>query len=403
MIEELEARRRILEAILPSGESEKANLTESCGRLAARDVVATVDLPGFDNSAMDGFAVRSSEARAGAVLRIAGEQAAGIDLALTLGIGEAIRIFTGAPIPQGADAVVMQEDTRFSMNGMEVEIVESVDPGEWIRRRGSDVCAGQRILKAGETISPAVVGLLASQGIAEWEVRVRPRVGIVTTGDEVVDAAADLSPGQLFNSNGPMLEALVRQAGGVPFRRHAPDDPSALSRVLGATFAEVDLVVIAGGVSVGGRDFVKECLDGLGMQADFWRVRVKPGKPFLFGHGGTTDGRRSYAFGLPGNPVSAFVTWHLFVGPAIARWMGRGAGDGLVLPRFSGVAGRRLENPGDRPHYVRMRLEPGTGCLVPSGLQRSDALFGLSQARALLRLEAGQTIEPGDSVEAWSL
>jgi molybdopterin molybdotransferase len=403
MIEESEARRRILEAIRPPGGSEKLGLVESCGRLSAREMIATVDLPGFDNSAMDGFAVRSSEARAGSVLRVSGEQAAGIDLGLSLGAGEAIRIFTGAPIPGGVDAVVMQEDTQFSADGATVEILDSPEPGEWLRRRGSDVCSGQRILEAGSPISPAVVGLLASQGVAEWEVRKLPRIGIVTTGDEVVEPGVALTPGHLYNSNGPMLEALVRQAGAVPVRHHAPDDPAALGRVLGKALAEADLVVIAGGVSVGGRDFVKDCLAGLGMTSDFWRVRVKPGKPFLFGYREGGDGQNSYVFGLPGNPVSAFVTWHLFVGPAIARWVGREVVDGLVLPRFHAVAGRRLENPGDRPNYARMRLEPGTGRLVPAGLQRSDALFGLSQARALLRLEAGQTIEPGETVEAWSL
>lgn len=407
LIEENEARQRIFSRIAPCEAREDVSLAEALGRIVATDWVGLVDLPGFDNSAMDGYAVRAVEAVTGAVLQVRGEQAAGIDLGQELGRGEAIRIFTGAPIPRGADAVVMQEDVSREADSDRIEIREGVEPGEWIRRRGADVCVGQRLIGAGTELTPGRIGLLASQGCGRVAVRPRPRVGIVTTGDEVVEASADGTPmlaaGQLYNSNGPMLAALASRAGAVVRRWHAPDEPGELTRVLAEALEASEFVVVAGGVSVGDRDFVKGCLAGLGVVADFWRVRLKPGKPFLFGT--REGGRPVHVFGLPGNPVSAFVTWHVFAAPALAYWQGGGGatehGEALCLPRHWGRVDPRLENPGDRPHYLRVRIDPGTGDLAPTGLQQSHALFGLSGADALLRLEAGQTIEAGELAGAW--
>jgi len=408
MIDETEARRRILALIAPTEGAERLVLSDALDRILAEDFLGLVDLPGFDNSAMDGYAVRAVEAAKGAVLVLNGEQAAGVDFGLRLGRGEAIRIFTGAPIPGGADAVVMQEDVARSDDGARIEILEKVEPGEWIRRRGADVCAGQRIIEAGAELSPARIGLLASQGCQRVLVRPRHRVGIVTTGDEVIDASQTtpdrLAVGQLFNSNGPMLAALAAKAGAQVSRWHAPDEPVELTRILREALESSDFVVAAGGVSVGDRDFVRECLTSLGVESDFWRVRVKPGKPFLFGK---RDGvGPAYVFGLPGNPVSAFVTWQVFAAPALARWQSGGPPGGgarFPAPNIWGRMGHRLENPGDRPHYLRMRTDPTTGDLLPVGLQQSHALFGLSQSDALLRLEAGQIVEAGEKVMAWRL
>lgn len=405
MIDEEEARRRIVSRIEPAGVPETLALAAGLGRILAADLTGRVDLPGFDNAAMDGYAVRVADAPVGAVLPVAGEQPAGRDLGLALAPGTAIRIFTGAPIPAGAEAVIMQEDVRPAADGATIAIAEAPEPGEWIRRRGADVCAGQRLLAAGSPLTPARIGLLASQGLVTVPVWPRPRVGVVTTGDEVVEPApgASLAPGQLYNSNGPMLEALAAAAGAVARRWHAPDEPDRLRRVLGEALEASDCVVVAGGVSVGARDFVKEGLAGLGVRADFWRVRIKPGKPFLFGH---RDGERPVAvFGLPGNPVSAFVTWHLFVAPALARRSGAAPEPGhpLGLPPVWGRLERPLANPGDRPHYLRLRIDPATGAFTPSGLQQSHALFGLSRADVLLRLEPEQSLPAGEWVQAWRL
>ncbi|MCB1229228.1 MAG: molybdopterin molybdotransferase MoeA, partial [Verrucomicrobiae bacterium] len=312
MIEETEARRRILEAIpLGGGPEETVSLEEALGRVLSREIVGRVDLPGFDNSSMDGYAVRAVEAVAGAKLQIAGEQPAGPDLRLALESGQAIRIFTGAPIPAGADAVIMQEDVRRLADSNRIEIVEGVESGENIRPRGGDVCAGQKLFEAGVVIGPAAIGLLASQGYTEVPVFAKPRVGIVTTGDELREPGqgeTSLPQGCLYNSNGPMLAALVRELGARPRRWHAPDEPEALRAMLAEALEASDFLLVAGGVSVGDRDFVKETLAELGVASDFWRVRVKPGKPFLFvwgkqSHGGSPG---AFVFGLPGNPVSAF-------------------------------------------------------------------------------------------------
>ncbi len=409
MIEEFEARRRILRAVARCAEEEPVALGESLDRVTARDLAGRVDLPGFDNSSMDGYAVRAAEAGDGAVLALAGEQPAGTDRELELAPGTAIRIFTGAPLPRGADAVVMQEDVR--VGDGRIRIVEGVVPGENIRPRGGDVCAGQRLVPAGSVITPAIVGLLASQGFVTVPVRPRPRVGIVTTGDELVEGGAvppdGLAPGQLFNSNGPMLEALVRRQGGAPRRWHAPDEPEALGAILAEALDASDFLLVAGGVSVGDRDFVKETLAGLGVISEFWRVRIKPGKPFLFGRregDGAAGG--CHVFGLPGNPVSAFVTCQVFAAPAMAWWSGREGfedGETLALMPFRASLGAAVTNPGDRPHYLRMVIDRRTGVLRPTGLQQSHALFGLSRADALLRMEGGDALAEGESVEAWYL
>ena len=411
MIEEFDARRRILEGTSRSTREEVLPLSETLDRILARDIFGQVDLPGFDNSSMDGYAVRAAEAFDDAVLTLTGEtQPAGEDCGFELKSGTAIRIFTGAPVPRGADAVVMQEDVCVEDDGRCLRIVEGVVVGENIRPRGADVCAGQKLISAGAIMTPARLGLLASQGYVEVAVRPRPRVGIVTTGDELVEsgtvAPADLKAGHLFNSNGPMLEALVRHIGGIPQRWHAPDEPDALGAILSEALDTSDFLLVAGGVSVGEKDFVKESLGSLGVISEFWRVKVKPGKPFLFGRRETEGVQPCYVFGLPGNPVSAFVTCQVFAAPAMAWWSGREdleGGASLALTPFRARVSGALTNPGDRPHYLRMVIDPQSGVLKPTGLQQSHALFGLSKSEALLRLEGGQEVVDGEEVSAWLL
>lgn len=408
MIAESEARRRILEAVSPSKGVERVSLEQSLDRCLASDVVAGVDLPGFDNSSMDGYAVRADEAMAGATLTVVGEQPAGGDRRLELSApGTAIRIFTGAPLPGGADAVIMQEDTRTIDGGVRIEIREGVERGENIRPLGADVCVGQRLLAAGRRLGPADIGLLASQGLAEVAVRPRPQVGIVTTGDELLEVGAvpvdGLGPGMIYNSNGPMLASLVRRLGGEPCRWHAPDNRAALREILKSALETSDFLLIAGGVSVGVHDHVKAVLADLEVTAGFWRVRIKPGKPFLFGQ--SAGEAPVLVFGLPGNPVSAFVTYHLFAAPALRRWQGDRPEDvdSLGLTPLRGQVMTELRNPGDRPHYLRISLDGATGGFKPAGLQQSHALCGLSRADALLRLEPGETVSPGQMITAWQL
>ncbi len=394
MIEETEARSRILNAIEP-GPVIWVPLFLGAEHVLGQDLAGLVDSPGFDNSSMDGYAVKAEECQTGMSLQVATEeQPAGVDRQLELEDGQAIRIFTGASIPMGADAVIMQEDVE--RDGDTIRITEGVEKGENIRRRGGDVCTGQRLLEKGEWISPVKMGLLASQGFPELPVHCKPMVNIVTTGDELVEPGYPLIAGELYNSNGPMLRAAVENAGAVGSAIHAMDDVGELTAVLSEAIETGDIVVVAGGVSVGERDYVKQVLEDLGVETNFWRVKVKPGKPFLFGQ--HPDG--CSIFGLPGNPVSAFVTFQLFVLPAIRKRQGLLESE-ILSPR-NAVAGEIMNNRGDRPHYLRGQLDE-SGRVELSGTQQSHAIFGLSKANCLVRLEPEQEIAPGEAVQVFRI
>ena len=386
MISEEEARNRILEAVGPRPE-RTVILSDALGCFSARNVVAGLPLPAFDNSAMDGYAVVASSIRGGARLRVMGEQPAGVDRQLRISPGEAARIFTGAPIPGGADAVVMQEDT--TREGDEIVVNVDVDAGEFIRRRGCDLAEGQKILGRGERIRPTTIALLASQGFAEATVGGQVNAAIVSTGDEVVTPGSKLDQGQIYDSNSILLQALVQHCGAsVKSAEHCPDQRERLIQAIQRGMKS-HILVITGGVSVGEHDLVQAALGTLGAKIDIWRVAIKPGKPFLFGEAGGCA-----VFGLPGNPVSAFVTFLQFVRPAILKMMG--AND-LDLPKRSASLTADLANEGDRPHYVRGRIENGT--FVPVGRQESHALFGLSQSNALLRIAVGESLKAGGIVD----
>ena len=398
MIEEAEARDRILAAV-PAPVPEAVALEAALGRYSLEEILAGVAIPAFDNSGMDGYAVRAEDATAGAELRVTGEQPAGACAGLVLGLGEAIRIFTGAPLPEGADAVVMQEDTE--RDGSLVRVIEAVaEPGEFVRRRGSDLCEGQRVLSVGDRLSAQRIGLLASQGIAELVVGQLPRVAVVSTGDELVAAGGELGDGQIYDSNGIMLASMAQRlipGGGTVRRYHARDEMSDLRSVLARALEECEVLVIAGGVSVGDRDLVRPALAESGVETGFWKVRLKPGKPFLFGQGGAG---RKLVFGLPGNPVSAFVTFEVFVAPALRRWMGAREDEALPWPIRMELA-EAVENPGDRPHYVRGILDWQGGRFSPTGMQQSHALNGLASADALLRLAPGESLAAGIEVSVF--
>jgi molybdopterin molybdotransferase len=392
VITEEEALAHILGSVKPLS-PRHLPLAQARERFAAQDIFARFALPVFDNSAMDGYAVVASSCRAGQSQRVIGEQPAGLDRKLRIAPGEAVRIFTGAPMPEGADAVVMQEDVR--REGPEIFINAEVEASEFVRRRGSDLSEGEKILSAGERIQPQTLALLAAQGFADIDVGAEVRVAIITTGDELIRPGGSLGAGEIYESNSTLLQALCEKWGGsVTLVEHCPDEAPSLEAALRRGIAH-DVLVIVGGVSVGARDLVKPALTSVGAQTELWRVSVKPGKPFLFGRAG-----QCAIFGLPGNPVSAFVTFLLFVRPAILRMMGAHENE-LPLPTSDAQLTEEVQNRSDRPHYVRGRVAHGK--FTPVGRQESHALYGLSRANALLRVPPAEVFPAGATVPILAL
>jgi molybdopterin molybdotransferase len=420
MISEEEARKKILETVgsLPS---RRLSLSQALGCFAAEDYFARLPLPCFDNSAMDGYAVVASSCAKGKRLLVTAEQPAGRDKQLRISPGEAIRIFTGAPMPQGADAIVMQEDV--TRDSDEIVINTEVTAGEFIRRRGYDLSEGQRLLAKGERLRAATIALLASQGIGDLTVGGEVNAAILSTGDELVKPGKKLDPGQIYETNSALLRALLHRCGAaVNLVEHCRDERGSLSKAIKRGLKN-HILIISGGVSVGEHDLVKDALRDLGAQTDIWRVAIKPGKPFLFGHveksgpslqssqrsarsrsreadtmapskGAVASCDCCFIFGLPGNPVSAFVTFLQFVRSAILKMMGA---INLDLPQLPARLTVDLTNQGDRAHYIRGKLEHGE--FSPVGRQESHALFGLSQSNALLRLDLGQSLKAGEIVD----
>jgi molybdopterin molybdotransferase len=386
MISEEEARVKILETIRPLP-TRSLPILQALDCFVAKDYFARLPLPIFDNSAMDGYAVIASDCKSGRRLRVIGEQPAGLDRQLRVLPGEAVRIFTGAPMPEGADAVVMQEDV--ARDGDEIVANVDVDPGEFVRKRGCDLGESQKILSAGERIRTTTLALLAAQGLESVSVGAEVRTAIISTGDELAKPGENLRPGQIYDSNSVLLQSLLQACGAVFVSvQHCSDDRDSLRRALTAA-AKNQVVIISGGVSVGEHDLVQSTLRALGARIDIWRVAIKPGKPFLFGRLGDC-----FLFGLPGNPVSAFVTFLQFVRPAILKMMGA---TNLELPTVPAKLIVDLTNEGERAHYIRGRLENGS--FVPVGRQESHALFGLSQANALLRIPAGGSLQAGALID----
>ena len=386
MISEEEARKKVL-ANIGVRPSRSVLLSQALSCFAADDYFSSLPLPNFDNSAMDGYAVVASSCGLGKRLRVIGEQPAALDRQLRISAGEAVRIFTGGPMPAGADAVVMQEDV--TREGSEIAVNIDVDPGEFVRRRGCDLAEGQKIVAKGEAIHPATIALLASQGFTQVSVGGKVDAAVISTGDELVRAGEEIKPGQIYESNSVLLQALLQRCNAaVKSVRHCKDEAESLRKILEEAI-KYSVLIISGGVSVGEHDLVQPTLRSLGAKIDIWRVAIKPGKPFLFGRTGDCA-----VFGLPGNPVSAFVTFLCFVRPAILKMMGA---TNLNLPKVPAKLLVDLRNESDRPHYVRGRFENGT--FAPVGRQESHALFGLSQSNALLRLEVGEARTGGESVD----
>lgn len=345
------AREIVLERAAPLG-AEPVPLREALGRRLAEEVVAAEPVPGFDNSAMDGFAVRAADTRGArpktpVALRVVDESRAGRPAAAALGAGEAIAISTGAVIPAGADAVVRVEDTRGE--GERVLVSVEVEPGRDVRRAGEDVAAGEAALEAGDGIGPAELGVLASLGAAVVACRRRPRVSVLTSGDELLAPGEEMRPGGVRNSNSYSVTALAEWAGAdAVFAGSPPDELEATRAAIAPALDASDVVVLCGGVSVGAHDHVKRALAELGVEQAFWRVALKPGKPTWFGTRGDT-----LVFGLPGNPVSAMVTFVLLVRPALTAL----AGGRPERHRTTATLARDCDKRPGRAHAVRCRLE----------------------------------------------
>lgn len=387
-----EALERIQSALAPLPR-QKISAGDACGRIVAADCSAQINLPPFDNSAMDGYAVVSNDVKFASAenpvsLNVIGEIPAGQNFEGRIVIGQCARIFTGSPVPEGADAVVMQEDTK--REGENVRILDSARPFENIRLCGEDVKTGQPLARAGQRITPGMVNLLLAAGCGEIAVSRRPVIGLMATGDELRTPDQPLAPGQIYESNRHMLAAQVAQAGGdARVFELVPDDLDSTRKALENAFAECDAVITTGGVSVGEHDYVKEAFTGIGGKLDFWRVRVKPGKPFVHG---SLGGR--FLFGLPGNPVSAFVTFMVLVRPALLKWQGAAE---TGLPRHPAVLADTLQNRGDRRHFMRVQVD-AAGKATSAGVQASHMLHSLAAANALVDVPPAATLEAGSEV-----
>lgn len=383
---------RIRECIVAICATETVALDNALGRISAEDLASPIDLPPWDNSSVDGYALRSADAL-NAVEHgiIVSQRIPAGRMGTPLARNSAARIFTGAPLPQGADAVVMQE--QCTVEGESIFLKAPVIAGQCVRQRGEDVRAGDILIKSRQVLRPQDIGIAASVGVANLHVSRQCRVGILATGDELVMPGQPLPPGKIYNTNLPMLSALARQLGcTVKSFGLVADDLNQTERALRQAADETDIVLSSGGVSVGEEDHVRTALQRLG-NLNFWRIAVKPGKPLAFGHIGETP-----FLGLPGNPVSAWVTFCLFAVPAIRSRQGA---DVTPPQSVSARASFRHNNQGPREEYARARLTTQNGSTLNVEIypnQSSGAFSSVSWSEGLVKIEAGRHVMPGDEV-----
>ena len=386
-----DAQRIVLEHVhaLPP---VRVSLGDALGLVLAEDEIATEDMPPFAAAGVDGFAIRAAEGKSSRTYL--GEQLAGLVSGLEVAPGSAIRITTGAPVPPGADAIVMVEVAE-EQNGR-VLVYEAVAPGDGIRPIGQDIQAGATVLRAGTTLGPAEIGLLATIGKAEVLAHPRPRVAVYSTGDELVDAGVALAPGQIRDSNRPALLAAVRAAGGEPVSLGvAKDNPQATESKLEEALNTADAVISSGGVSMGKLDLVKPQLERRGV-IHFGRVTMKPGKPVTF----VTVGEKP-VFALPGFPVSSLVSFEIFVRPALLRMAGHAA---VERPRIQVTLAHDIQHDAARTEFQRAIATRAERQITAAttGFQGSGRLLSLVGANVLLKLPIGRgDFAKGETVEAW--
>jgi molybdopterin molybdotransferase len=386
------ALEAVLAAVTPIAESELVDTLAAHGRVLAADQHSEIDVPGMDNSQMDGYAVRAAECSANGMLDVSQRIAAGHS-ALPLEVGSAARIFTGAPIPEGADAVVMQEATRaegsLQAGDARIEILSPPKLGDWIRRRGEDIERGARILSRGQRLRPQDVGLAASVGLARLPVVRRPRVAIFFTGDELAMPGEPLREGAIYNSSRFTLNALLTGLGAeVVDLGSVPDSLEATRAVLRQASVGFDCILTSGGVSVGEEDHVRPAVEAEG-SLSMWQIAIKPGKPLAFGRVGA-----ALFIGLPGNPVSSFVTFLMFVRPTLLRL----SGVTEVAPAaISMRADFSWPKPDRRQEYLRVRINQQGGLDLFAN-QGSAVLTSTVWGDGLLENPPGRAIAVGDTV-----
>ena len=404
-----EAYARILDDVLPL-RAESTPLPEALGQVLAEDATALLTLPPWDNSAMDGYAVRSADvagasADAPVTLRVVGEVAAGHEPEMIVEPGTAMRVLTGGIVPPGADAVVKVEDTDAAPGvaalPTQVAVHAAVPPAKDIRAAGSDMAQGDRLLPSGTRVTPAVIAVLAAAGHARINVHRQPRVGVLATGDELTPVGEPLGPASIPDSNSESIAAQVRAAGAEPVRLGiAVDDREAVRERLLEGILAADVLVVTGGVSVGAHDVVKEVFSEIG-SLDLWRVAIQPGKPLAYGSAPRPDGGYCLLFGLPGNPVSSYVTFELFVRPTLRRLRGEEPDGGRV--RVRAVLTEPVTKSAARRAFVRVRLEEdaehGWSAHLAGG-QGSHMLSTLALAEGLAIIPEGAATTPaGTEVE----
>lgn len=392
-----EARRRVLAAITPLQGAERLPLGMCLGRVSAEPVLAPEAVPGFRASIMDGYAIAETDAPGpGRRWCLVGRSAPGAPYAAVLAAGEAIRILTGAPLPEGAQRVLPQELVTPDPAADSLLLTGEAGPNPWIRSPEEEAAAGDELLPAGVRLGAAALGRLASCGVATLLVSPQPRVGLLISGDELVAAGAARGPGQIWESNGTLLRALLERLGyGVSEQRVVADDPQALRRALLELASGCDVVVSTGGVSAGDSDWIRPLLAELG-EVGFWKLFLKPGRPFAFGRLGTRP-----FFGLPGNPVAAAITALQLLWPALQQLEG---GEVVLLPRLKVRLASPLKRGAGRPELARARLQvDGDGALLAQveGSQASSRIGSLQGADLLLEIPAEMgALEAG--AELWA-
>ncbi len=382
-----DALAQVLAEVPKPPKTETLAVTECLGRVLAEPVIARVNVPPFDNSAMDGFAVRSGDLP-GEVL-VSQRIPAGA-VAEPLAPNSAARIFTGAMIPLGADTVVMQEDAV--VQNERVAILGCLTPGQHIRRAGDDIGADTEVLAQGCLLTPQDLGLAASVGCATLTVYRPLTVAVLTTGDELVEPGNELAPGQIYNSNRVQVEGLLRGLGcQVQSHVALADDPEKIGSALEAAAESADCIITCGGVSVGEEDHVRDQIEARG-KLGLWRLAIKPGKPLAFGNVAGCP-----IFGLPGNPVSAWVTFIMVVKPWLLRAQG---GSPQPYQKIAAIAGFNHDRPGTREEYLRVRLLAGSRPEAQlAGNQSSGALSSVSRSDGLAIIPIGTTVTVGDAIE----
>lgn len=401
-----EAHARLLDGLRPLG-TVRVGVLQADGAVLASDVCSELQVPAFDNSAMDGYALRAEDATtSGAVLRVTQRIAAGQHSTQALGAGEAARIFTGAPLPPGATAVVMQEHVQLQEEGRAITLPEAVKLGQNIRKRGEDVQRHSVVLRAGTRLHPAHLGLAASLGLTTLQVHRKPRVALFSTGDELImpgDIAPEHLPsGKIYNSNRFFLHALLARLGcEVIDMGIVPDTLDATVVALQEAARQADVVLSSGGVSVGEEDHIKPAVQRLGA-LELWQVAMKPGKPFAFGHLSRDAATGPCHFlGLPGNPVSSFVTFLLLARPFLLRLQGLDLQDALPTPQRL-PAHFVIAKPDVRRAFLRVRKNAAGGLDLFAN-QSSGVLTSMAWADGLVDKAAGQTIAHGEVLTYWPL